>query len=187
MWVANLYVHATNSTDIIFNFRASVAPEFPSMSPIKKIVRKWSNIQGRCAMFRNEWKINFWFLRNCLIFYWNSERLRRPKTPCFSGGFLPLIGISAPDAFGLSFSSQLDPGYLWSPFLNQVHRYPLFNTSVAHRIENPIRRTSKHIALYIFKPLHNSHGPEVNKCWKVYGLWDVDLLRSCYVAEKRII
>ena len=29
-------------------------------------------------------------------------------------------------------------------------------TSIAHRIKNPLRRTSEHIASYIFKTLHKS-------------------------------
>ena len=30
-------------------------------------------------------------------------------------------------------------------------------TSIAHRIKNPLRRTSEHIALNNFKPLHNTY------------------------------
>ena len=43
----------------------------------------------------------------------------------------------------------------------QIHT----NTSIAHRIKNPLRRTAEHIAIIYLKNLfitHNSYGPRVN-------------------------
>ena len=46
-------------TDCIYNFTVTHQTFQVCHRPKKKIVQKWSNLQERCGMCRNEWKINF--------------------------------------------------------------------------------------------------------------------------------
>ena len=54
------------------------------------------------------------------------------------------------------FASYLADREYWDGIGSRSSISRTIYTTIAHRIKNPLRRTSEHIASYIFKILHNS-------------------------------
>ena len=49
------------------------------------------------------------------------------------------------------------PNFRWKPHIDHIRNSSVSKTSIAHRIKNPLRRTSEHITLHDLKYQHNTY------------------------------
>ena len=92
---------------LVFTIYADT-PSFSNVSPTK-IVQKWPNLQERCAISMNEWKIKFpifsvWDIINFVLnfrFFYTFGGFCPPKPPVVVVGLVPTM------------AAPMDPAYFW--------------------------------------------------------------------------